>query len=124
MDEKENELALALVTHINDTFTVINKMKNESDFKRDNVCDTNQMFLRENLYSSYLQSIYYDAFLLLNISDHFGVFVQTIMDLYNREKNDINNELGNIISRLNDEFINLELNGSTATITCSITKLI
>ena len=104
MDEKENELALALVTHINDTFMVINKMKNESDFKRDNVCDTNQMFLRENLYSSYLQSIYYDAFLLLNISDHFGVFVQTIMDLYNREKNDIDNELGNIISRLHDEF--------------------
>ena len=104
MDEKENELALALVTHINNTFMVINKMKNESDFKRDNVCDTNQMFLRENLYSSYLQSIYYDAFLLINISDHFGVFVQTIMDLYNREKNDIDNELGNIISRLNDEF--------------------
>ena len=104
MDEKENELALALVTHINDTFMVINKMKNESDFKRDNVCDTNHMFLRENLYNSYLQSIYYDAFLLLNISDHFGVFVQTIMDLYNREKNDIDNELGNIISRLNDEF--------------------
>ena len=31
-------------------------------------------------------------------------------------------KLGEILSRLNDEFINLELNGSTATITCKNSK--
>lgn len=105
MDEKENELALALINHMNDTFVVITKMKSEADFKRNNRCDTNQAFLRESLYNSYLQAIYNDAFILSNITDHFNFYVQSIMKLYDGERNNIDTELKKIISRLIDETI-------------------
>lgn len=104
MAEKNNDLDSVLIKHISDTFLLIDKLKKESEFKRDKLLDINTMLVHQNLYDTYLNSIFNDILILGQISDQYGFFIQSVMKIYDNKKREIDNELMVIMSRITDNF--------------------
>lgn len=95
------EMGKALINHINITFDIIEQLSEHPGYNRPDNDDTDHMFTVENIYSSYLNSIYNDLFILTNIDKRYNIYASAVIKLINQKREIVNTKLTEIIEKLN-----------------------
>lgn len=93
-------LSRSLIEHINSTFSLMEQISEQPGYERSSGYETNHIYTVEKLYSSYLNSIYSDLFILTSIDTRYGLFAQAVTKLLNQKQGEINNKLSEIIEQL------------------------
>lgn len=97
-------LAKSLIDHINQTFSLMERLAEHPSYARPENDDTDHMYVVEKLYASYIDSIYSDLFVLTNIDVRYDMFAQAVTKLIHQKQDIVSDKLSEIIEKLCNGF--------------------